>query len=220
MLWAGIDPADHDGNRLHSLKNDLPPKQYRKAWMSLRAVSEAVSGITLPFVEAWKLHDDRNGDWEKKIEFPDLPDPNKLIPEKTRVRQAVFMKWAESKKIPSYRQEIIRHKSNVRTQTGSQLVDVCGPIPTTVTATLVLPAPDFRDPLNPASPLELMASAEVWEIITAEEMHGKGKTVKTVAKQVLNTHPEFKAMSNSAKERIATVVNWEPQGGAPKTRGR
>ena len=22
MLWAGIDPADHDGNRLHSLKNE------------------------------------------------------------------------------------------------------------------------------------------------------------------------------------------------------
>lgn len=215
MLWAAIDPADHVGKRLHLLTNDLPPRQYRKAWMSLRAVSEAVSGGTLPFVDAWELHDDyQNGPWESKVDFPALPDPNKLIPEKTRVRQAAFRKWADTKRLPSYRQDVIR--LNAQPIITAQLTDTQAPA---ATETLILPMPDFRDPGNPLSPIELRASIEIWEIVTSEAKYKKGMAVKDALKEALNNHPEHRELSTEAKNRISTVTNWNKKGGAPNTPG-
>ena len=215
MLWAAIDPADHVGERLHSLKKDLPLRQYKKAWILLRAVSEAICGGTLPFVEAWELHDDhQNGPWERKVDFPTLPDPNKLIPEKTRVRQAAFRKWADTKKLPSYRQDVMR--LNALPTITAQLLEIQAP---TATATLILPMPDFRDSANPLSPIELRASAEAWEIVTSEAKYEKGMAVKDAVKEVLSNHPDYRELSTEAKNRIATVVNWDKKGGAPKTPG-
>jgi hypothetical protein len=126
------------------------------------------------------------------------------------------LKWALEKKIPSYRQEITRAKG----EKDLQLVEVSqSPVQPHNQPILQLHAPNLRDPESPVSPPELRASIEVWETLVTEELHEKGKPIKAVAKEVLNKHPTYKDMSESAKERIATVVNWKPQGGAPKTPG-
>lgn len=215
MLWAGIDPIEHDGSRLQDLSFFVSKQQHRKALIFLRAAVEAVSAGTLSFVEAWELHEDLNNYWETKIKFPELPDPNKLIPNKTRVQQAAFMKWAESKNIYSYRQQILREELRMLKQFRSPITEVGESNVNTKAKTLELPAPDFLNPSNPTSPRELRASVEVWQTITSQNMHDKGKSIKSVAKEVLNE--SYKDLSESAKDRIATVVNWKPEGGAPKT---
>jgi hypothetical protein len=80
LLWAGVDPANHVGERLQDLRELLPPVQYKKAWMSLRAVSEAIAGGTLPFVESWEVHEDWQGNcFERKVEFPGFVDADRKL---------------------------------------------------------------------------------------------------------------------------------------------
>lgn len=216
MLWAGIDPIEHDGCRLQDLSFFVSKQQHRKALIFLRAAVEAVSAGTLSFNEAWELHEDLNSYcWEAKIKFPELPDPSKLIPHKTRVQQAAFIKWAGSKNIYSYRQEIRREELRVIKPFTSPITEIGESNMHTKAETLELPAPDFLDPSNPTSPRELRAGVEVWQTITSQNMHDKGKSIKSVAKEVLNE--SYKDFSESAKDRIATMVNWKPEGGAPKT---
>lgn len=213
MLWAAIDPSDHIGVRLGTLKNSLPIVQYKKAWISLRAVSEAVCGGTLPFVEAWELHDDfHHGHWEKKIEFPQLPDRNKMIHHMTRIRQAAFLKWAFDKKIPSYRQELQKSKQPVE-----QLPNEGTPSAVALPTKLELPAPSYLDPNNPLSPIELRAGVAAWKMVTSDGAYKEGKAIKDALRKALDEHAEYRSLSNDAKSRICTVTNWNKKGGAPKT---
>jgi len=112
MLWAGIDPMEHVDVRLSDLKHAVSLLQYRKAFTFQRAIAEAVCGGTLPFVEAWEEHNDyNNGPWDKKIEFPELPEHSLIVHHLTRVSQAAFMKWAQSKKMWSLKQSLQRVQS-------------------------------------------------------------------------------------------------------------
>lgn len=107
MLWAAIDPADHLGARLEKLKNVLPKDQFKWAWIARRAFVEAVCSGTLPFVDAWELHEAENGFdcYEKHISFPDLPSPTGINTHKTRVRQPALIAWAKGKQ-PTYRMKL------------------------------------------------------------------------------------------------------------------
>jgi len=228
MLWAAIDPFDHIGVRLDALKADMPQHKFKKAWISQRAISEAVCSGTLPFIDAWEEHEDfQNGYWEKKIEFPDLPDPNKLIPHMTRIRQAAFMKWADSKKILSYRQEVqqVYKATQIKViQHGGHDASVVATATATATAPapekLQLAAPGFLDPANPLSPSELRAANEAWYAVTQKgDPRELGTSVKTEIRKFLDSHAEYREFSEDAKKRICTVSNWDKKGGAPKTPG-
>jgi hypothetical protein len=84
--------------------------------------------------------------------------------------------------------------------------------------------PDYLEPKHPSFSPEIAAAIKAWEAIQDQELR-KGKTVKAAVTEWLNTHyRELGLMhngnrSNSAIERIATLVNWETSGGAPKTPG-
>ena len=212
MLWAAIDPIEHDGARLGKLKGKLPAAQYKKALLFLRAVSEAVCAGTLPCAEAWEEdYDDANGAWCRKVDHPGLPNPTQIAAHLTRVRQAVFMKWAESKNMLSYRQIITQAKKM------PLLVAADAELPPAQPTTLLLPMLACLDPSNPLSPIELRAGAEAWEIVISTGAHEGTKSPKKAIRHVLDTHPEYSQLSNEARSRISTVANWDREGGPPKT---
>ncbi len=220
LLWAAIDPLEmKSGNfdeYIDGVPFDFSLKQARKAKICRKAIIEAVCGGTLPFSRAIELHHDyQNGDWEKEVPFPDLPDPEKIITSRTRVQQAAFMKWAKSKNIPSYREQITRANALAK---NKEFVDSLNEISKPAdTQPLALPAPSYLDPKNPRSPVELRASIEVWEIVTAEGESKNGTATKDRLRAELDAHSEYGALSNEAKSRITTVANWNKKGGAPKT---
>ena len=212
MLWAAIDPLEHDGVRLAKRKAKIPTGQYKKALLFLRAVSEALCAGTLPCTEAWEEdYDDSTGAWCRKVEHPGLPDPTQVAAHLTRVTQAAFMKWVQSKNMPSYRQSIIQAKK-------AQLLAVAqAEQQPTPPATLLLPTPAFLDPSNPLSPVEMRVAADVWEIVVSTGAHKGTKSPKKAIRHILDTHPEYSIFSNEAKERISTVANWNKNGGATET---
>ena len=206
MLWAAIDPLDHENKRINELGSDVPLTQRKKALIFQRAVTEAVCAGTLAFVNAMELHESEQGDeWEIEVTYPKLPNPNKLIPEKTRVNLAAFMHWVGIKKIPSYRQLVYKSETSV--------VVVQAP-------TSALPKPDFRDPANLRAPVGLVVAIEVWEEISGSDyIDGISPNPKQVAKSAIERHPIGKNLSTAKKDGISTLVNWNPGGGCPKTPG-
>lgn len=212
MLWAAIDPMEHAGKRLEELKPNLCPAQYKKALLFMRATKEAVCAGTLSFTDAFEEdYDDMNGYWMRKVSFPDLPDPTLVVAHKTRVKQAVFMLWAKSKNIPSYRQSLTQSKTLQLPTT------VQGEHNPTQPAPLLLPLPAFLDTSHPCHSAELRAGAEVWDAVVSTGAHEKAKSVKEAILGALDTHPEYKQFSTEAKKRLSTVVNWNKEGGATKT---
>jgi len=66
-------------------------------------------------------------------------------------------------------------------------------------------------------PDELRAAVEAFEAVRDDANALRGVTPKTALLAWLSEHkPE---LSNGARERIATVANWQPGGGAPRTPG-
>ena len=63
-------------------------------------------------------------------------------------------------------------------------------------------------------PTELAAAVQAWRAVF--NTTGKSKP-KAKIKVWLDTHETFKGLSNEAKERIATVANWDKLGGATRT---
>jgi hypothetical protein len=84
--------------------------------------------------------------------------------------------------------------------------------------------PNYLESKHPNFSSEIAAAIKVWEAMQDSELR-KGKTIKAAVKDWLETnYRELGLMhngqrSNSAIERIATLVNWETSGGAPKTPG-
>jgi hypothetical protein len=84
--------------------------------------------------------------------------------------------------------------------------------------------PDYLEPKNPNFSPEIAAAIKAWEAIQDSELR-KGKSAKTAATEWLETNYRELGLihngkrSGSAIERIATIVNWETSGGAPKTPG-
>lgn len=84
--------------------------------------------------------------------------------------------------------------------------------------------PNCLEIKHPSFSPEIAAAIRVWEAIQDPELR-KGKTVKAAATEWLeNNYRELGLIHNgerskSAIERIATLVNWETGGGAPKTPG-
>ena len=212
MLWAAIEPFDYTGKRLADLSSNVPPAQYKKARLYLRAVTEAVCSGTLPFMEAWEEHDDNHhGAYSRKIDFPELPDQTAIQTHLTRVGQAAFLKWAQSKNMPSYRQSVLQSKKAQLPTTAQAENQPAQSVP------LLLPMPAFLDPSHPLSPVELRACIEVWEIVVSTGAHEKSKSVKDAMRAALDVHPEHRSLSTEAKKRISVVANWNKDGGATKT---
>jgi hypothetical protein len=84
--------------------------------------------------------------------------------------------------------------------------------------------PNYLESKNPNFSPEIAAAIKAWEAIQDSELR-KGKTVKAAATDWLETNYRELGLihkgkrSGSAIERIATIVNWETSGGAPKTPG-
>jgi len=85
--------------------------------------------------------------------------------------------------------------------------------------------PDYLEIKHPSFSPEIAATIRVWEAIQDPELRKGGKTVKAAATEWLeNNYRELGLIHNgerskSAIDRIATLVNWEPSGGAPRTPG-
>ena len=73
--------------------------------------------------------------------------------------------------------------------------------------------------LNTSSPFysdELGIAIEVWSFLS--ENHKANKmSIKEQARQCIDTRFAHKKLSDSAKERICTLINWQKEGGAPKS---
>ena len=221
MLWAAIDPMDHENTRLHELKSVLRLLQYKKAGTYQRAISEAVCAGTLSFVNAWELRDDyQNGPYDYEVTFPNLPNNNKIIHHMTRVSQAAFMKWAKSKNIPSFRQYIqqTQQKSLQENIANSSDIELLADDEINPAKMLALAAPSYLDRTNPLSPAELRAAHDAWHAVTENgDPKASGASVKESIMKFLNAHDEYKSFSREAKLRISTVANYDKKGGAPKT---
>ena len=219
LLWAGIDPMEQAGTRLLDLKSVVTTIQHRKASAFQRAIAEAVCGGTLPFVEAWEDYSDYNNSYDKEVEFPDLPQHSSIICYKTRINQAAFMKWAQSKKMLSMRQNLKRALPNHRPEGISTFNYVDNTIEMqTPGRTLALPPPSYLDATNPLSPAELRAAHDAWVAVTQDgNPKSSGTAVRAAMLKFLNTHPEHSSLGSAAKERICTVANWDKKGGAART---
>lgn len=220
LLWGAIDPLDHEGVRLRDIGNRLnvSPERYKAANLFQRAAVEAVCSGTLSFESSWEAHSDWQSDWEKKVEFPDLPDATKILPHLTRVKLAALQQWAANKRILSYRQILKRQQGQ---NVLEAVIEVSKPIHSSGEV-LLLPLDKLRDPSNLKAPVELRVAVDVWEETQtqAEGPEGiEGVSVKQAITKNLERHPEREKLSAEAKKRIATVANWDRDGGAPKTPG-
>jgi hypothetical protein len=68
-----------------------------------------------------------------------------------------------------------------------------------------------------AYPPELQAAIEAFEAVSNDPQLTVGRSVKAALTEWLRLNKTD--LSNGACERIATVANWQPSGGAPKTPG-
>lgn len=221
LLWAAIDPMEHENLRLSEIKKFVRLVQYKKAGTFQRAIVEAVCGGTLPFSYATELITDiqNYGEWEKEVEFPNLPDSRKLIPHKTKVTQAAFMKWVKGKNMPSYREFVIKNSPNIITTNTECPTETISEILFPVSTTQVIPLTHgYLDSANPCSPQELRAASDAWNAITdGGDPRESGAAVKAAIRKYLDEHPEYNSLSNEAKVRVCTVSNWNKKGGPPKT---
>jgi hypothetical protein len=234
LLWSAIDPDSLRDTHLNfgqALKNQLfdtiDPQQEKKAKIYRRAIVEAICGGTLPFVRAIELHHDyQNGDWDKEVEFPDLPDPEKIVTSRTRVQQAAFIKWAKSKNIPSFRQQVYEaqlraaKKQSLSAATTSSAV-IEGSITEVPGVVLSLPGPSYLDTSHPRYAAKLHAAIRAWE--SAPEPP-PGRTPKQGLVQYLTDNANELGLLNpdgsinrTAIVEAATVANWSIKGGSPKT---
>ena len=222
MLWAAIDPIAHHGKRLVELSAEISPVQYRKALLFLRAACEAVCAGTLSFVEAWEEMDGGiNGPWLSKVDFPKLPDATAIVSHMTRIQQAAFLKWAQSKQIPSMRQTLVQARKAKPSSVveSAEVVDVVEmKVPESqLEPMLLLEMPSPLDTMHPFHSVEVGLAAKAWELAVGLEPQRRGKSVKAVIENLLETLPEFSHLSGDAKKRIAVLANWNKKGGASKT---
>jgi hypothetical protein len=84
------------------------------------------------------------------------------------------------------------------------------------------PTEDFMDSANDSFSAELALAVTVWRAVSKKDI--RSKSPKEVIEEWIVRHPEAwigdGALSNSAIERIATLVNWRKKGGAPTTGGQ
>lgn len=222
MLWAAIDPMDYPGKRLENLGAVINPAQFKAAQIYLRAVKEAVCAGTLPFTDAREeRQNDQGFEWTEKVEFPRLPEPLYVSASQTRIQQAAFLKWAQSKKIPSMRQTLMQKERAQKRGcvADADLVQERSPV-SGGDSQLLLAAPSPLDTTHPCHPPELGVAIEVWTHVVSSGVYNGAKTPKTVIEAVLNTDPKYAGISGIAKERIATTANWNKKGGPPKTPGK
>tara|TARA_R110002074_G_scaffold203728_2_gene371881 strand:- start:4889 stop:5587 length:699 start_codon:yes stop_codon:yes gene_type:complete len=83
---------------------------------------------------------------------------------------------------------------------------------------------DYLDETHPHFSSQVAAAIKAWEAVQDPELR-KGKTVKGAAIQWLEANYHALGLvhngerNNSAIDRIATLINWDTGGGAPKTPG-
>lgn len=215
LVWAAINPMDHMNVRLHEMRGLVPSTQYAKACIYQRAIAEAVCGGTLSFVTAWEERPGYECVHEKEVSFPDLPESGYILHHMTRVSQAAFIKWAQSKKMWSLKQQ----QRLLESQNRHEDYDSRNTIEMELSKpSLALPAPIYLDSTHPLSAAELVAANEAWMAVTQDgNPKNSGTAVRAAMMKFLNSHPVHRALGGAAKDRICTVANWDKKGGATKT---
>ena len=80
-------------------------------------------------------------------------------------------------------------------------------------------APDYLNPKSPMYAPKLAAAVDAWTAVQAKpEM--KGKTPKHWLLEWLRENAATYGLTKTGIKEVATVANWEPSGGAPKTPGQ
>jgi hypothetical protein len=216
LLWAGINPIEHMNVRLNDLKHIVAPYQYSKACIYQRAITEAVCGGTLEFVTAWEEHHDGLESYGKEVEFPDLPEHDRIIRHLTRIKQAAFIKWADNKKMLSIKQQKQQQEKRREVRDDDTVIKMQ---PTE--KKLAIAGPLYLDPPHPLSATELMAANEAWLAVTQDgNPKSSGTAVRAAIMKFLDNHAKWNSLGSAAKERICTVANWDKKGGATKTPSR
>lgn len=147
--------------------------------------------------------------------------PQELLTEFER-RQAVAASHL-GKSLPAYLTSSDAHHE--RNASGVKLVDfrVWGeslPMPFTFPETF--PRAAAQEPAAPSLdisryPVELRAAIEAFEAVSKDPAATAGKSPRRALATWLKEHkPE---LSSNAQDRVATVANWQPGGGVPKTPG-
>lgn len=89
-------------------------------------------------------------------------------------------------------------------------------------ATGTAPSEDFMDASNESFSAELALAVTVWRAVSKTAV--RGASPKKAIERWIDAHPEAwlgeGELSESAVERIVTLVNWRKKGGAPTTGGR
>lgn len=85
----------------------------------------------------------------------------------------------------------------------------------------------YLDPNNPNYSFKLAAAIFIWTTLNSDASLMKAKTVKQAAVDLLQEKAnllglikEDNKLNSQAVEDISKVVNWRPDGGAPKTPGK
>jgi hypothetical protein len=112
---------------------------------------------------------------------------------KTKHPPAYFINWSISKRLPPEWLEWAIQKKLYQSET------------------LTIYDQSFFDQSSQNYPIELDIALQTWKAISSETKKGKPKAR---AKEWLDKNTR---LSNEAKERISTVVNWDKTGGATKT---
>ncbi len=74
---------------------------------------------------------------------------------------------------------------------------------------------NYFDESDPCYALELDIALKAWKAVSVSYEESVGKKPKALIEKWLEKN--YPKLTNSARERISTVVNWDKTGGAPKT---
>jgi hypothetical protein len=72
------------------------------------------------------------------------------------------------------------------------------------------------DATSPYYSDELAVAIEVWNFLSDNHKVNK-KSIKEQARQYIDIKLAYKQLSDSAKDRVCTLINWQKEGGAPKS---
>ena len=225
MLWAGLDPSDFINLRIEELKDRVNSVQYKKAILFQRAISEAVCGGSLGFVDAYKNSGSYEGEWIELVDFPKLPSHNSIVIHMTRITQAAFMRWAMSKNIPSYKLSLQRTERARAAIVAPviEVLEVVVDVSPVGSKELLLLGPSVHDATHAKYSPRLSAALKAWEA-TPEIPIGrtpKQAVIDYLTKDAINlglAHGDGSPMTKMI-EKIAETVNWNQKGGPPRTPG-
>lgn len=169
-----------------------PPAASEYPYEALRILGRAVGARQLQVTQA-AIRSPHSSHEAERIDPEDLLPGHVLAPEFVRFTAAEFKRWCLANDVP-------------------------------IPSPLIGKAAARREPLEPTPltgegvmpmPRELAIALQAWREVSKDFAKYGGVSPKTaITRWLADHHPE---VSGHARERIATMANWQPGGGAPKT---